>query len=89
MLQRLLSEMEEAGGPISFDDLSCRLRVERSALVPMLDLLVRKGLLSEWTDGNAEMACGNGSCGTSCSGVQGCPFVTGGMPRTLEIRPRR
>lgn len=89
MLQRLLSEIEETGGPISFSDLSRRLRVERSALEPMLDLLVRKGLLTEWVQADTEIACGNGACGTSCSGVQGCPFVAGGMPRTLEIRSRR
>jgi hypothetical protein len=87
MLERLLATVRETNGPVSFDDLSKRLRVERSALEPMLDLLVRKGLLTEWTDGGAEVACGSGSCGTSCSGMQGCPFVAGGMPRTLQIRP--
>jgi len=85
-LERLLSSIRETSGPISFDDLSKRLQVERSALEPMLDLLVRKGLLTEWADGDNEVACGSGSCGTSCSGVQGCPFIAGGMPRTLEIR---
>lgn len=87
MLERLLATVRETNGPVGFDDLSKRLRVERSALGPMLDLLVRKGLLTEWTDGGAEVACGSGSCGTSCSGMQGCPFVAGGMPRTLQIRP--
>lgn len=89
MLQRLLSEIEEANGPISFDDLSRRLRVERSALQPMLDLLVRKGLLTEWGQGATAVACGSEACGTSCSGIQGCPFVSEGMPRTLAIRPHR
>lgn len=89
MLQRLLSNIREANGPISFDDLSKGLQVERSALQPMLDLLLRKGLLTEWTDGDSDVACGAGACGTSCSGVQGCPFVVGGMPRTLEIRSSR
>jgi hypothetical protein len=86
MLERLLASVRETNGPISFDDLSKRLQVERSALEPMLELLVRKGLLTEWADGEAAVACGSGSCGTSCSGVQGCPFMAGGMPRTLEIR---
>ena len=89
MLERLLAGIRETNGPISFDDLSKRLQVERSALEPMLDLLVHKGLLAEWTSGDAEVACGSGACGTSCTGVQGCPFVVGGMPRTLEIRSQR
>jgi len=78
----------EAEGPISFDDLSTRLRIERSALQPMLDLLVRKGLLTEWTHAESEVACSSGACGASCSGIQGCPFVIRGMPRTVEIRLR-
>ena len=89
MLERLLAGIAETNGPISFDDLSRRLQVERSALEPMLDLLVRTGLLIEWTGGAAEVACGGGACGTSCGGVEGCPFVVGGMPRTLEIRSQR
>lgn len=89
MLERLLARIRETNGPISFDDLSKRLQVERSALQPMLDLLVRKGLLAEWTEAGTNLACGGGACGTSCTGIQGCPFVVGGMPRTLEIRTIR
>ena len=89
MLERLLSSIREAGRPISFDDLSNRLQVERSALQPMLDLLVRKGLLAEWTEAGTNLACGGGACGTSCTGIQDCPFVAGGMPRTLELRSNR
>jgi hypothetical protein len=89
VLERLLAGIRETNGPISFDDLSKRLQVERSALEPMLDLLVRKGLLAEWTSGDAQVGCGGGACGTSCAGVQGCPFVIGGMPRTLEMWSQR
>lgn len=89
MLERLLARIRETNGPISFDDLSKRLQVERSALQPMLDLLVRKGLLAEWTGAGTNLACGGGACGTSCTGIQGCPFMVGGMPRTLEIRTIR
>ncbi|MGZ8754570.1 MAG: FeoC-like transcriptional regulator [Acidimicrobiia bacterium] len=89
MLERLLSRIRETKGPISFDDLSKRLQVERSALEPMVDLLVRKGLLSEWTSGDAEVAYCGGACGTSCGVVDSCPFMVGGMPRTLEIRTIR
>jgi hypothetical protein len=86
MLPRLLSVLGDATGPISFADLSRRLGVERSALEPMLELLVRKGLLTEWQQTDTDVACRSTACGASCSGVQGCPFVAGGMPRTLEIR---
>lgn len=89
MLERLLTSIKETSGPISFDELSKRLQVERSALEPMVDLLVRRGLLTEWTAAATDLACSSGACGTSCSGMQGCPFVAGGMPRTLEIRTRR
>ena len=84
MLATLLSSIQEANGPLRFDDLSRRLKVERSALEPMLDLLVRQRLLIEWANG--EVACGIEACGTSCSGIQDCPWVVDGWPRTLEIR---
>ncbi len=89
MLERLLANIQEASGPISFDELSSRLQVERSALEPMLDLLVRRGLLSEWINADTEVTCDGGACGTSCPGVQGCPFVVGGLPRALEVHSTR
>ena len=87
-MERLLASIQETLGPISFGELSSRLHVERSALEPMLDLLVRRGLLSEWITADTEVACGGGACGTSCPGVQGCPFVVGGLPRTFEVHSR-
>lgn len=82
MLDRLLSTIQASGGPISFEDLSDRLAVERSALEPMLDLLVRKGLLTEWSQAGTAVACGSAACRASCAGLAGCPVV--GMPRILE-----
>lgn len=86
VLDRLLAQLREAGGPVSFDELSSRLGVERSAVEPMLDLLVRKRLLTEWNQADHRVACSNGACGTACSGIRGCPFMEFGLPRTLEIR---
>jgi hypothetical protein len=85
VLERLLDEIRNSDGPVSFADLSSRLEVERSALEPMLELLVRRGLLTEWMQKGCEVACSMGSCGSSCSGFDGCPFVVGGGPRTLEV----
>jgi hypothetical protein len=86
MLTRLLSVIEQAGGPVRLEELSRLLGVERSALTPMLDLLGRKGLLSEWAQAGGSVACSSG-CGTSCSGIEGCPFVAGALPRVLEVAP--
>lgn len=88
MLQRLLTTIEQSAGPVSLDELSRRLDVERSALEPMLDLLERKRLLTGWTNADQYVACHGGACGSSCTGVDGCPFVLG-APRTLTITPRR
>lgn len=86
MLQRLLADLQRAGGPVRLDDLGRRLGVERSALEPMLDLLVRKGVLTEWQDACGQVACSGGACGTACGGMEGCPFVMGALPRALTIR---
>ena len=83
MLERLLATIQASAGPIGFDDLSDRLSIERSALEPMLALLVRKGLLTEWSQAGTDVACGSVGCGASCAGVSGCPM--GGMPRILEL----
>lgn len=88
MLQRLLSAIEQTTGPVSLDALSRRLEIERSAIEPMLALLERKGLLAGWTSAASDKACAGGACGSSCTGVEGCPFVVG-APRALTILPRR
>lgn len=85
MLTRLLAIIDGADGPVSMDELSRRLGVERSALSPMLDLLERRGLLTEWQQNETAVACGGGTCGTSCTGVKGCPFMAGALPRILEL----
>ena len=85
MLTKLLALVDRADGPVNVDDLGRRLGVERSALTPMLDLLERRGLLTEWRQDDSSVACAGGACGTSCTAVEGCPFVAGALPRILEL----
>lgn len=85
MLQRLLADLERAGGPVRFQELSRRLGVQPSALEPMLDLLVRKGMLTEWRAAGEPVACHGSACGSSCAGMEGCPFVAGLRLRTLTL----
>ncbi len=89
MLRQLLADLQRAAGPLRLEDLGRRLGVERSALEPMLELLVRKGLLAEWRDACGEVACSGAACGTVCAGKEGCPFVIAAPPRTLTIRRQR
>ncbi len=86
MLERLLSTIEQAAGPVSPEELSRRLGTERSALDPMLELLVRKGRLAEWKQEGTTVVCGGRSCETSCA--EGCPFIPGGFFRALAVERR-
>lgn len=67
MVQQVLQTLEAAGGPVSLDELSRRLRIERSALEGMIAFWVRKGRL--------RLEAG-GACSIGCSGcslrAQGC-----------------
>ena len=85
MLTRLLAIIGETNGPVSLDDLSRRMGIQRTALTPMLDLLEQRGMLTEWHRDEIAVACGADGCGTSCQGVEGCPLVVSGMPRILEL----
>ena len=89
MLAKLLSYVQESSGPVSFDELSRRLQIQRSAVEPMVDMLVQKRLLTEWVETDTGVVCGGRVCGTSCAGLRGCPLGVEGMPRTLEPQPPR
>jgi len=87
MLSQLLREIEAAQGVISLNDLSHKLAVEPGALEGMIQFWIRKGRLQDdtLTKGIAFDGCPvGGSCGCSCSGVQGCPFVMQ-IPRTISL----
>lgn len=81
MLQQVLQAFEAASGPVSLDELSRELGVERSALEGMIAFWVRKGRLKE-----SGGACGSAQPGCSCSSHPGgCSFDRAG-PRTITIR---
>jgi hypothetical protein len=86
MLRQVLRELESAKSAVNLNELSCKLDIERSALEGMIAYLVRKGKLQD--DDQALAAamgvCSSGSCGGSCPGPQGCPYVVK-MPRTFSL----
>jgi len=89
MLRQVLQELESARSAVNLNDLGRKLGVERSALEGMIAYLVHKGKLrdDERAQEIAMGLCNSGSCGGSCPGPQGCPFVMK-MPRTFSLNPR-
>jgi hypothetical protein len=86
MLKQVLQEIKAVQGTISLTELSRKLGVERSALEGMIQFWIRKGRLKD-DEREAEQlfaTCGGGSCGGSCPGPQGCPYVLK-MPRTFSL----
>jgi hypothetical protein len=80
MLHQVLQAFETATGPISLDELSRELGVERGALEGMIAFWVRKGRLKE-----SGGACGSAGPGCSCSSHPGgCSFDRAG-PRTITL----
>jgi hypothetical protein len=80
MLQQVLQAFKRASGPISLDELSRELGIERSALEGMIAFWVRKGRLKEGGG-----ACGSAGPGCSCSSHPGgCSFDHAG-PRTISL----
>jgi hypothetical protein len=83
VLQQVLQELESSRGSASFDDLSRKLGIERSALEGMIGFLVRKGRLSDddvamlkddvaMLTGNVAAAAEYSPMMASCVGVR-CP----------------
>ena len=68
-LREVLRAFEQAQGPMSLDDLSRQLGVERGTLEAMLDFWVRKGRLRGVNPSQLLDGC------TACSAASGCPFV--------------
>lgn len=85
MLHQVLEALEHAPGPLSLDELSQRLGVERGALEGMIAFWVRKGRLRDTGQG----LCGGSGCGCSCSShPQGCAFDSA-APRTITLLPNK
>ena len=84
MLKQLLTELQQAKGPINMDDLCRTLGVERGVLDEMITFWVRKGKLINTTfvPGN-DGGCSH--CATSDCSAQGC-HTPDKMPRTFVVR---
>jgi hypothetical protein len=84
MLTRILQEFDRATAPISLNDISQKLGIDRSALEGMVAYLVQKGKLRDdhQVQQAAARSCQTGAC-ASCAGAQHCPFAME-MPRTFS-----
>jgi hypothetical protein len=84
MLHQVLRALQTAEGPISLDELSRRLGIERGVLDGMIAFWVRKGRLKE-----SGGACGAARPGCSCSShPSGCAFDRA-APRTISVEQVR
>jgi DNA-binding IclR family transcriptional regulator len=83
MLKQVLHELETAKGPLSLDDLSRRMHVERSVLEGTIQTLVRLGRLRD--DGQASVAC-DVRC-SACATAHQCTLATK-TPRTYSVVAR-
>jgi hypothetical protein len=83
MLQQVLQAIEATNGPLSLDELSRRLGIERGALEGMITFWVHKGRLTE----DAVSGCGAGSCSRCAARGTGCVFDHAG-PRTISLVSR-
>lgn len=86
ILDHLLDELRVARGPIRSTDLARRIGVSESALTGMIDVLADKGILdSPPGPGNGEtVACSGIACGSTCVGLDECPFVVD-VPATYSL----
>ncbi len=77
ILDHLLDELRAARGPIRSSDLARRIGVSDSALTGMIGVLADKGILDSPSDpGPGEtVACSGVACGTTCVGLDECPFI--------------
>jgi hypothetical protein len=86
MLNQILQEIKTSKGPMSLPALSHKLGIERGALEGMLMYWVRKGRLKE-DNTQASVVCKSGSCGSSCTGIENCPFIAQ-MPKSYSLRSK-
>lgn len=81
MLQQVLQAFEHASGPVSLDELSRELGIERSALEGMIAFWVRKGRLKDNSG-----SCGSTGLGCSCSSHPGGCSFDRTSPRTITFQ---
>jgi predicted transcriptional regulator len=82
MLRRILHILRSSDGTLTLREVASRLDAPVSAIEPMVDLLVRVGLLG--TAGHQAAAGCASSCGDSCDPAA-CPFTVT-LPVPLEVR---
>ncbi len=84
LLERLVSELDEASSPLRLVELADRLGVEPTALNGMIRTLEWKGMVVSPAGSSGEVVCASG-CGATCTGVEACPFVAN-LPRPVVVR---
>ncbi|WP_129629752.1 FeoC-like transcriptional regulator [Candidatus Oscillochloris fontis] len=81
MLHQVLDAFEQSQGPVSLDELSRQLGIERSALDGMIAFWVRKGRLIE-SGGQTVCASAGSSC--TCSAYPGGCVFSSATPRRIS-----
>jgi len=86
ILDSVLTELRGAKGPIRSSDLALRLGISEGTLDGMVSVLVAKGRLlgSEPAPVEDVVACSGVACGTSCVGLELCPFIAD-VPDTYTL----
>ncbi len=86
MLRQVLQELEMAQGPISLEEFSRGLGIDRDALRGMIEFWVRRGRLQNHDEGIAAAlaTCLTGSCSGCRLGPQDCSSPTN-MPRMYSL----
>lgn len=85
MLYQVLSEIEQARGPVLLSDLSRKLEVDAATLSGMIEFWVRKGRLRDDDAALEEgITCSSGACSNGCAGASSCAFVVK-LPRTYSL----
>ncbi len=77
ILDRVLSEVRSAKGPILSTELAARVEVTDAVLAGMLSVLVAKGRLTGTEAETIDEAvwCSGAACGSTCVGLDECPFI--------------
>lgn len=86
LLDSVLAELRQAAGPIRSTQLALKVGVSESALEGMISVLVAKGKLvgNDATPIEDMVACSGVACGTTCVGLDRCPFIAD-VPETYAL----
>jgi hypothetical protein len=84
LLREIIDILKTEDAPLSVDNLSHRLDVDKPALEGMLETLLKKGIIKTDDIGEFDSSkCYSSSC-LGCAAVKGCPFA-GKLPRTYTL----